>query len=64
MIKDDEDEDLEPNPWGMGTISPISDDVIKNPKRMRFIGFYENKEKNNAISKKRRKGLPPRGSLG
>lgn len=40
------DEDEAP-PWGMGSISPISETPIrKHPKRMPYIGFYENKEKN------------------
>lgn len=34
-------------PWGFGQIVPLSETPCKpNKKRMKFIGFYENKEKN------------------
>lgn len=33
-------------PWGVGSLGPMFEmKVVPNPKRMSFIGFYENKEK-------------------
>lgn len=56
-MTDDDDYDFYPPPWGFGTICElggwdgITDEEIEElvkrlSKRMSFIGFYENKEKN------------------
>lgn len=60
----DEWDDEEIVPYGVGMICDLVPILDENPKKMSFIGFYENKDSEHALHVERETKLQKRGRVG